>query len=245
MSKNEFIQNLKQTYLESLKNLDDQPRDLIENGSEMSAIFLFYEHVQNITETYETAKSIYTLIYGAKDILAHFESSKTKLKLIPLTSFFKEDKINESDLRIYKRELNKNFSNFLDESENFDSDAFVDYLVRTLLDKAGYNKSHWYLKQSFINELEFMLDFLLKFVEIGFNPIKEDNTEGLESDRHIPKAVKIDVWRRDLGKCTQCGSQEKLEYDHIIPVAKGGSNTARNVQLLCEKCNRSKSDSIQ
>ncbi|HZX13435.1 MAG TPA: HNH endonuclease [Thermodesulfobacteriota bacterium] len=52
------------------------------------------------------------------------------------------------------------------------------------------------------------------------------------------------VWNRDGGKCVKCGSQEKLEFDHIIPLSKGGSNTARNVQLLCETCNRSKGDSI-
>ena len=62
---------------------------------------------------------------------------------------------------------------------------------------------------------------------------------------HIPTHVKREVWRRDQGKCAYCGSQERLEFDHIIPVSKGGSNTARNVQLLCEKCNRSKSNKIE
>lgn len=61
----------------------------------------------------------------------------------------------------------------------------------------------------------------------------------------IPSDVRREVWRRDNGKCVKCGSREKLEYDHIIPVAKGGSNTARNIELLCEICNRSKSASIQ
>lgn len=60
----------------------------------------------------------------------------------------------------------------------------------------------------------------------------------------IPEDVRIFVWKRDSGKCVQCGSQEKLEFDHIIPVAKGGSNTERNIQLLCETCNRKKSDGI-
>jgi hypothetical protein len=60
----------------------------------------------------------------------------------------------------------------------------------------------------------------------------------------IPEKVRIEVWRRDGGKCAKCGSQEKLEYDHIIPISRGGSNTARNIELLCEKHNRSKSNNI-
>lgn len=60
----------------------------------------------------------------------------------------------------------------------------------------------------------------------------------------IPESVRIFVWRRDEGKCVQCGSRERLEYDHVIPVCKGGSSTARNIQLLCEQCNRKKRDSI-
>jgi len=61
----------------------------------------------------------------------------------------------------------------------------------------------------------------------------------------IPSEVRREVWRRDQGQCAKCGSRENLEYDHIVPVSQGGSNTARNVELLCEGCNRSKSDSIE
>jgi Holliday junction resolvasome RuvABC ATP-dependent DNA helicase subunit len=60
----------------------------------------------------------------------------------------------------------------------------------------------------------------------------------------ISDDVKMIVWQRDKGHCAKCDSQKNLEYDHIIPISKGGSNTARNIQLLCEKCNRSKSANI-
>ncbi len=63
-------------------------------------------------------------------------------------------------------------------------------------------------------------------------------------NRRISTQTKNAVWRRDRGRCVDCGSQARLEFDHIIPVSKGGSNTARNIQLLCEKCNRKKSDKI-
>ena len=65
------------------------------------------------------------------------------------------------------------------------------------------------------------------------------------SRQPIPEDVRIAVWRRDGGCCARCGSRERLEYDHIIPVSRGGSNTVRNIELLCETCNRSKSDQIQ
>lgn len=76
---------------------------------------------------------------------------------------------------------------------------------------------------------------------------KFDETQPAESvyERpRIPENVRIEVWRRDGGKCARCGSRERLEYDHIIPISKGGSNTARNIELLCEKHNRSKSNNV-
>jgi hypothetical protein len=73
-----------------------------------------------------------------------------------------------------------------------------------------------------------------------------ENMEKLEgvSREPIPGSVRLFVWQRDRGQCVKCGSRERLEFDHIIPIATGGSNTERNVQLLCEACNRSKGATI-
>ena len=62
--------------------------------------------------------------------------------------------------------------------------------------------------------------------------------------RTIPAAVKSYVWHRDGQRCVYCGSNENLEYDHIIPFSWGGSNSPENVQLLCRTCNRRKSDNL-
>jgi HNH endonuclease len=60
----------------------------------------------------------------------------------------------------------------------------------------------------------------------------------------IPDDVKAFVWQRDKGRCAQCGSNKLLEFDHIVPLAMGGANTARNIQLLCESCNREKGGNL-
>jgi 5-methylcytosine-specific restriction endonuclease McrA len=69
-------------------------------------------------------------------------------------------------------------------------------------------------------------------------PIRESSRYGQREP--ISAAVKREVWRRDEVRCRYCGSQEWLEYDHIVPVARGGPSTVRNVQLVCQSCNRKK-----
>ena len=84
-------------------------------------------------------------------------------------------------------------------------------------------------------------DPVIEFVE---EEIEEEIEEPKKRSRRISQRVKDQVWRRDEGKCVECGSNENLEFDHIIPFSKGGANTYRNIQLLCEPCNRKKLDKI-
>ena len=58
--------------------------------------------------------------------------------------------------------------------------------------------------------------------------------------RYIPQKVKDQVWNRDSGKCVVCGTNENIEFDHIIPKSKGGADSYRNLQLLCQYHNKSK-----
>ena len=100
-------------------------------------------------------------------------------------------------------------------------------------------------------ELELVMKELIKFkfVEEGKYELKgsEDmsmnerirETNGFSS-RYIKNETKTEVLVRDNHKCQSCGSDKKLEFDHIVPVSKGGSSEANNLQLLCRSCNRSK-----
>jgi hypothetical protein len=64
------------------------------------------------------------------------------------------------------------------------------------------------------------------------------------SARHVPVHVRKAVWERDQGRCTfvsesghACGSRKRLEWDHIVPVARGGQATVENVRLRCRTHN--------
>ena len=68
----------------------------------------------------------------------------------------------------------------------------------------------------------------------------------LEHNRIIPPQVKLEVWKRDEGKCVICGSTDNLHFDHIIPFSKGGSSlVSQNIQLLCARHNIAKRDRIE
>jgi len=94
-------------------------------------------------------------------------------------------------------------------------------------------------------KLDNKIDFNLTIRSNETLSSKEETTAvGGTIRKAISQDVKDKVWNRDGGKCVECDSNENLEFDHIIPVAKGGANTYRNLQLLCEPCNRSKRDHI-
>lgn len=60
----------------------------------------------------------------------------------------------------------------------------------------------------------------------------------LPHNRLIPTSVKLEVWKRDGGRCVLCGNRDNLHFDHVIPYSQGGSSlVATNIQLLCAKHN--------
>lgn len=56
----------------------------------------------------------------------------------------------------------------------------------------------------------------------------------------IAATVRPRVLERDGYCCVYCGATERLEVDHVIPIARGGTNEMENLQALCRACNRTK-----
>lgn len=87
------------------------------------------------------------------------------------------------------------------------------------------------------------------------NELKNIIQEGLNRDnyskrqrRAMTKDLRDAIKIRDNYTCCKCGNSIYkepnllLEIDHIIPISKGGKTEPNNLQTLCWKCNRSKSD---
>ncbi len=219
-----LIDKYEEDYRAALSSIDIDVKELIQNGKEMKGILLFGANLSSILEVHESLHNFYSLIYNHQDVLDRFGSERLKqLGHKPKATF---DLLKDADAS---------------------PEAIEQYVLKEL-QSVGFKKTHWYLKPRVLTEIEYMLEALRILIEPEFIPLEDTSSETEDeekTDRYIPSVVKLAVWRRDHGKCVECGSKENLEYDHIIPVSKGGANTERNIQLLCEKCNRKKSANIQ
>ncbi len=66
-------------------------------------------------------------------------------------------------------------------------------------------------------------------------------TEARPANRtYIPAYIRKLIFIRDKYRCVKCGSKKDLEFHHIIPDEMISSNGPKNLQLLCQRCNRMK-----
>lgn len=98
----------------------------------------------------------------------------------------------------------------------------------------------WRQMESAREVFKFKLVASLVGEEAGGSP-----KSNMEHRRIIPTHVKLEVWKRDLGKCVMCGAKDELHFDHDLPYSLGGTSiSAANVQLLCARHNLSKGSKL-
>lgn len=61
---------------------------------------------------------------------------------------------------------------------------------------------------------------------------KQNNGIFIISNKDLRKLIR--------GACVECGSKDRIEIDHIIPISRGGTHGIGNLQTLCHDCNRNK-----
>lgn len=87
-----------------------------------------------------------------------------------------------------------------------------------------------------------------KLEQQHFAPAARSRTcrrRGATESRHIPVAVRRLVWQRDQGRCTfvsetghRCEATARLEFDHVVPFARGGQPTPSGLRLRCRAHNQ-------
>ena len=63
-------------------------------------------------------------------------------------------------------------------------------------------------------------------------------------DQAIPARVKLRIWEREQGRCSLTGRKilpgDAFDYEHRKPLARGGTDTAKNIDAACQPCNKAK-----
>ena len=112
---------------------------------------------------------------------------------------------------------------------------------------ALYNKYHENVYNT--EELEKQISKLILDDDVtnkkGIYPYVLTGNEKYLNIRAFTDSMKIAAYERQEGICPVCGKYfllEQMEADHITPWSKGGATNKDNCQMLCQECNRRKSD---
>jgi hypothetical protein len=122
-----------------------------------------------------------------------------------------------------------------------------------LLERARAILRHKFPFASLEDIVKEALNVLLDHKDLGRNLDKGKDgpiRPSAPDSRAIPMWVRRAVYKRDGGRCAfvgeegrACGERSWLEFDHVIPFARGGrSDDPGNVRLLCRAHNRAAAD---
>ena len=155
-----------------------------------------------------------------------------------------EEKISKSLLKTWRK---KQYLNIIDDEHMFifsltreqtryrqENYVKTPYKVEIVVNRVGYNLIQVVERYKLLSEIDF---------ECTLSEYHSKNQRKL-----MTKELKERIKKRDNYTCQVCGKympdEVGLHIDHIIPVSKGGKSIPSNLQVLCSKCNGSKSNKI-
>lgn len=83
--------------------------------------------------------------------------------------------------------------------------------------------------------------FRLLFAPHGWvRPFQNEERYVAMERKRGQRKYRDEIFARDGYACRTCGSPDRLQLDHIVPLARGGRSERGNLQTLCQPCNGSK-----
>ena len=171
---------------------------------------------------------------GYDDIIKH-------LDIIKNWKTHSENRVEKSILK----NLRKNqYAKSIDDSRAF---CFFFTKSQTRYKQVNYVKNPYKVK---VTTEEYRCDF--DYITNRYNKLREINFECTLNTYHkknqrklMTRELREKIMKRDNYTCQFCGKympdEVGLHIDHIVPIAKGGKSVESNLQVLCSKCNASKS----
>ncbi len=99
------------------------------------------------------------------------------------------------------------------------------------------------------------LDWLLWYMKANWKSATVSRQIGSQRHpRYFPGVVRQEALQQFVRAGRRCAgangrkphrlaAQDRIEFDHILPYARGGASTGGNIQILCSGCNKLKRDS--
>lgn len=148
-------------------------------------------------------------------------------------------------MNILKEYRQNQFYSIIDDNNAF---VFRFYRMQTRYRQVNYQRTAYKVKNE-ISEFRVNYNYLLhrdmQLRNIGYETtLSAYNSK--EQRKMMTSRLRKQIAIRDNFTCRRCGKfmpdYVGLQIDHIIPISKGGKTVPSNLQVLCSKCNLSKSN---
>lgn len=177
----------------------------------------------------------YIIANGINRFTSHYESIKN----------WKADcqnKISKSPLKETRRQQ---YEKVIDDDRMF---IFRLTRLQTRYKQVSYHKQAYkvpvVVKENYCN-LDIIKNRYNALAKINFECTVSEYT-AKDQRKRMNKQLRDEIAKRDNYTCQRCGKYMPdgvgLHIDHIVPISKGGKSVPSNLQVLCSKCNGSKSD---
>lgn len=167
--------------------------------------------------------------------------SCSKCKELKSIESFQIDKSRKDGLQPYCKECRKNHQKnyYLTHKQKFNEKQ----KLNRMLNKDAINEyARNYYQLHKAKQSERKRIYNLKNPEVAKNASAKRRSRQMKNGIYLVTSKELKSLYKS--NCFYCGSNEKIEIDHIIPISRGGSHSIGNLVPACLSCNRSKNNKL-